>query len=270
MYQGKKHAGEYPAIISSSLFYKVQMVFDSKKHPKSTHRVYAYSEIIKCNDCGGFLSGTHKKGNTYYRCGKRKEPCNRLQKKYINEVDLEKNLIESFETIQINEKRWQMLRDYVYEMSESGKDKYLNEARKLANKISATEDDKLSYGKAVSDGRIGKPEYDKLKEDADARIKILRESQIKCENYVDELKSLMYSFLDNVKFITKRFKVATPENKREMIDIFCENLRWDGEKLHWNWKKPYFYLANSSKSASMLPRVDSDHEPTAYKMPSDF
>lgn len=252
VYRGEKYDGDYIPIVSTPLFYKVQMVFDSKKHPKSPHRDYAYTGIIKCGDCGRFLSGTHKKGHTYYRCDKRKKPCSHLQKKYVNEKNLEKDLVQAFETIEINEKRWQLLREYSFEMSESGKEKYLREARRITNKILAVEEEKKSYARAVADGRLDKEGYDKLKEDANEHIKILRESQVKCENYVDELKSLMFSFLDNVKFITKRFKVATPANKRDMVDIFCENLKWDGKKLRWDWKKPYFYLAKSSKNATML------------------
>jgi site-specific DNA recombinase len=258
VYRGERYDGSYPPIISSKLFYQVQSVFEGKKHPKSSHRDYAYTGIIKCTDCGRPLSGTHKKGNTYYRCDKRKEPCNHLHKQYVNEKDLEKDLVQCFESVEIDEKRWQLLREYVFEMSESDKGKYLGEARKIINKIQVVENEKITYAKAVAEGRLDKEAYDKLKEDANARINILRESQIKCENYVDELKSLMFSFLDNVKFITKRFKVATPVNKTEMVDIFCENLRWDGKKLRWDWKKPYFYLAKSSKSATWLGDRDSN------------
>lgn len=254
VYKGEKHAGDYPPIISSELFYRVQKLFDTRQHPKASHREYAYTGLIKCNNCGRFLSGTHKKGNTYYRCDKRIEPCKRLHKiNYINEKILEKDLVANFEAIEINEKRWQMLREYVFEVSEEDKGEYFRKAEELANEIHNEEENQKSYAKALIENKINKEMHEKLMVDSIEKVKVLRESQIKCENYVNELRSLMFSFLDNVKFITKRFKVASPANKKEMVDIFCENLRWDGKKLRWCWTKPYSYLAKPQNNSTWLP-----------------
>jgi len=63
----------------------------------------------------------------------------------------------------------------------------------------------------------------------------------------------MFGFLDNIKYITKRFKVASPANKREMFEIFCENLIWDGKNARWDWKKPYYHLAKISKKYNDAP-----------------
>jgi len=45
---------------------------------------------------------------------------------------------------------------------------------------------------------------------------------------------------------------SSPANKKEMVGILCENLKWGGEKLHWDWKKPYFYLAKPLKGSTWL------------------
>ena len=84
---------------------------------------------------------------------------------------------------------------------------------------------------------------------------------MKCENIVHELDELMYQFLDNIKHVTKRFKTSLPNNKREMIDIFCENLQWRDGKTYWDWKKPYFFLVKQPLCSTMLPRLDSNQEP---------
>ena len=78
-----------------------------------------------------------------------------------------------------------------------------------------------------------------------------------------ELEKLMDSFVDSLKSITSRLEISLPENKRELIDIFCENLRWNGEKLLWDWKKPYYIFINQPISSNVLPRVDSNHGPFA-------
>ena len=106
-------------------------------------------------------------------------------------------------------------------------------------------------------GDFNKIEYDRLMAHSNGELSRLRNTIIKSENIVHELESLMEKFLDNVKFVTKRLHMALPENKREIVDIFCENLLWKDGKLEWTWKKPYYFLSNRRKSSTVLPRWDS-------------
>ncbi|MBW7955445.1 hypothetical protein H3C66_01820 [Patescibacteria group bacterium] len=76
---------------------------------------------------------------------------------------------------------------------------------------------------------------------------------MKCENIASELDQLMYSFLDNIKYVTQRLRTALPGNKKEFVDIFCENLEWKDEKLRWDWKKPHYFVAKLPKKSMVLP-----------------
>jgi len=87
-----------------------------------------------------------------------------------------------------------------------------------------------------------------------AKLASLRNTMVKSENLLGELDQLMLQFLENVKYVTKRLEIALPLNKRELVSIFCENLIWDGEKVRFDWTKPYFILAKQPKSSNVLPR----------------
>jgi hypothetical protein len=52
-------------------------------------------------------------------------------------------------------------------------------------------------------------------EDSRQKVASLRKTIVKCENIANELDELMYSFLDNIKYVTQRLKTALPENKKE-------------------------------------------------------
>ena len=68
-YNGEELPGSYKPLISSELFYKVQEVLEGTAHPKQVGKnEYAYTGLIKCSVCGGNMSGTIRKGITYYRC----------------------------------------------------------------------------------------------------------------------------------------------------------------------------------------------------------
>lgn len=255
--------GEYERLIDSDLFYAVQAVIQNNKHPKESHIDYPYSnKLIACGLCGDWLSGTNKKGITYYRCAKRRLPCKNITPwPYVPEVELEKQLIKEFNQIEIDEQTWHVARDYVVELNQPQKFDLKRKVRDFTSQIGTEAQRRIDIGNKYIDSKISKREHDALLEDSHKNEAHLRKQLVKCENLVHELDELMYQFLDDIKYITKRLETSLPTNKREMVNIFCENLTWKEGKLRWDWKKPYYILAKQSKNPTVLPRVDSDHEP---------
>ncbi|MBU0569354.1 recombinase family protein [Patescibacteria group bacterium] len=247
-------AGEYEPIISNELHYQVQEVMEGRANPKSTHIDYAYSGLIKCGSCKGNLSGTHKKGITYYRCRKDKAPCKGKKLKYHREDEVEKFLLPAFESIEIDQKTWKASRDYVNELNQPEKIKTQRYIKELNAKVEVEENFQLSLGRKFTSGEFTKSDYHKLKTDSEAKIASCKNSIVKSENILHELNELMDKFLDDVRYVTRRLRVASALNKREMVEIFCENLIWKNGKLRIYWKKPYFMLANQAKSSTMLRR----------------
>ena len=68
----------------------------------------------------------------------------------------------------------------------------------------------------------------------------------------------MGHFLDNIKYITKRLRIVLPENTREFVDIFCENLMWKDKKLVWKWKKPYHFWIKDANGSDVQAHEDSN------------
>lgn len=260
-YGDDRIVGDYEALVSPELFYAVQEVFSENTHQIETHLDYAYSGLIKCGYCGEMLSGNNKKGHTYYRCGKRKSPCKENRMPYAREDTLENSLIDALENIEIDQETWQACREYVSEISQPEKLKVKKQIRELNDKISAEERMQIDIGRKYAQNDITKPERDRLMKDSYLKIASLKNTVNKCENLSHELDELMFQFLDNVKYVTKRLRIALPDNKRELISIFCENLVWQDKKLRWDWKNPYFLLTNQTKSSTMLPGQDSNLRP---------
>jgi site-specific DNA recombinase len=256
---GERIVGEYERLIETELFYRVQEIITDHEHPKTTHLDYAYSGLSKCGLCGGMLSGTHKKGITYYRCGKRRSPCKDIDRiTYVPEKKLEDSLMTAFERIEIDQNTWKEARDYVVEINQPQKLDIKKQIRMISEKISAEQNLQIDMGRRFSVGELVKADYNRLMEDSHRKESSYRNTIVKCENIIHELDELMYQFLDNIKHVTKRLRLALPENKREMVDIFCENLEWKDGKAQWDWKKPYFIIANRPKNTNVLPRLDSN------------
>ena len=62
----------------------------------------------------------------------------------------------------------------------------------------------------------------------------------------------MISFLESLKLVSSRFKSASPSNKRQIVETFCANFEWDGEKLSWDWKDPYHIVTNCKEKGNWL------------------
>jgi len=160
--------------------------------------------------------------------------------------------MNKLETIEIDEDTWRAARDYVIELNEPEKTKMKQQIIMLNERISAEERMQIELGRKFTRGEIIKSEYDKLLKDSYAKEASLRNTLVKCENIIHELTQLMYKFLDDIKYITNRLRKASAPNKREIVDIFCENLVWDYEKLRWDWKKPYYIMTNRKKNSTVL------------------
>lgn len=252
-YEEERIVGEYEPLITPELFYAVQDVLNGNSHPKDTHLDYAYSGIIRCGLCGDMLSGTNKKGITYYRCAKRKLPCKNIDRiTYITEKTLESQLLEALKRIEIDQETWQACKEYVGEMNKPERIKVEQQIRELGEQIAREENYQIQIGEKYVKGTLPKDEHDKLMKNSKLKVVSLKNTVLRCENISSELNELMYGFLDSVKYVTQRLKIALPENKRELVSIFCENLEWKDGKARWDWTKPYFILANQPKSSTVL------------------
>lgn len=67
------------------------MSSQGKKKRKRKHE-FAFSGLMKCRNCDCLITAEIQKGHHYYRCTKKKQPCN---EKYLRE----ENLVEQIKTI---------------------------------------------------------------------------------------------------------------------------------------------------------------------------
>ena len=253
-HDGERIVGEYVPLVSDDLFYDVQNVLFDKRHEKETSIDYAYSKMIKCEHCGGFLSGTHKKGITYYRCSKRKTPCKNMDKiSYIPEPKLEEQIIKMFASIEIDEQTWNKCYEYIVEVSQPEQQQIKQQLRQFREKFDAENTQQNNFGRRFGDEDLSKVDYDRLMEDSKKRQRHMERTIKKLEEIETELKSLMTTFIDSIHNITKELDIMLPENKRELVSVFCENLLWKEGKLEWLWKKPYYLFAKREKCSDVLP-----------------
>ena len=86
-YKGELHEASHPPLISKKLFARVQDVLEMKsKVVKQGVIKHTFAGLMKCPSCGCSITAEIQKGHTYYRCTKKRGPCD--SKKFLREEAL--------------------------------------------------------------------------------------------------------------------------------------------------------------------------------------
>ena len=86
--------GQHKPLISKELFDKCQEVMSKRgKVQEIRKHNFAFLGLLKCASCGASITAEIQKGHNYYRCTKKKGPCQ--EKHYLREEQLTEQ-IKSF------------------------------------------------------------------------------------------------------------------------------------------------------------------------------
>ena len=100
-FNGEVYEGKHPALISRDLFERVQRIRKNKGRGRYVkHNRFPFRGLITCYECGCAITSDEQKGHNYYRCGKRRGPCDL---KTIREESLAQLLRASIRRVSISD-----------------------------------------------------------------------------------------------------------------------------------------------------------------------
>ena len=255
----KKHYkdAKHPSLISTELFYRVQERMNRKLNGKYRKHDFFFHNI-KCGECGRSVVGEIQKGYTYYHCTRFKTNCS--QRKYISEVDLEKEVVTLFDRLEIKNER---LADWIRKaLKESHADEsvYHNNALAELNRqytlyqkrLDAIYDDKL-------DQKITEETYNK-------KFKEFTEAQEKIVESLERHRKANISYLElgiNIFELSQKGKEiyqtkAKPEEKRALMNFVFSNLLLKDKKLHSTYTNAFQLIAEKASSCAWRRGRDSN------------
>jgi site-specific DNA recombinase len=140
-YKGELHEASHPPLISKKLFARVQDVLEMKsKMVKQGVIKHAFAGLMKCSSCGCSITAEIQKGHTYYRCTKKRGPCD--SKKFLREEALLSQIDKAILKVHIDDET---------------KDKIINRLEELSleeSKASFSLSDELRHRLKNSDEKI--------------------------------------------------------------------------------------------------------------------
>ena len=259
----------YEQFISKELFEEANATLDGhrKKKFKYLGLEFDYRGLLVCSDCGCTITPERKfkklKGGTvqehkYYHCTQRRGKHNA---DWLTQEDLAVQFREIFSSITMPKEEAERIEQALKESHQS-KTKFnkvqlsecQNQYSLLQKRIEKTYD-------LFTDDSITQEEYDQNNQ----RYRQLQDGyrdKIQRLQRADEQYYLTSAYiLKLAKNADKLFEVANPEEKRQLINLVCQNLKLQGKKLLFELKTPFDTIAECSNRSLWLPGSDSNRRP---------
>ncbi len=248
LWRGKLYHGSHEPIISRQLWDKVQKTLDRFKKEtavsKNSGLFFTFKGLLVCGECGRTITAEKKtkpsgKEYTYYRCTKYKRDCSQAP---ISESDIDKQIAKSLEGLEMPQATIDSVTEALrqsFNLKQNTEDKTKAnleaEKNRLENRLSKLYEDKL-------DGNITKEfydqkfnEYSNLIKDLDGKISKYTLANI---DY--------YQFGSNILELANKaaflYKMANPQEKRELLGFLLSDSSLAGKKLILEYKKPFQFI----------------------------
>lgn len=299
VWKGEIYKGKQESIISRELFEKVQRYLRSKNTPKYGKHDYNFKGAFKCRECHGTITWEEKKGIMYGHCNHYRGCPKRHWHKEKDVLSIIGNIIDKFKVNSPRVREW--LRKALKETNSNDSEFYLGTVRELersrkiyTDRLSNAYIDKL-------DGKISEEEYEQLRAKFKKDLKELDSQIAEQTEAMQESTDLgvqIYEISQNGK---ESFCKLSPDKKRQLLKKVFKKLELDTDKVFYiltpgfksllalakrtNGSKieklmdrdnkifelydlgkvSKHYASSEPECSALLPREDSDLEPTAYK-----
>lgn len=296
---GNWYEGKHEPIVSKNNFKTVQKMLGNKGSPVRKSVNYKYSGLMRCAECGYSFSGDYKekyypKTNRvgeyfYYRCTK-KSKNHDCHQKPISEGNFEKQMKDMLSSIRPPQGFLDWAKKWIAELHKDNANFHQGVRRSLHSKKERIEKRLDSFIDMLADGDITSEKYNEKKKKLEEELRDINSIIKTNDKGSSDWRVEVENALDFADTARERFNSDDPEVKRYLINHLGENLvcnhkkiRMDIEKHffefteqeNWgekykDWREPQKYTEIMGKNPDLrpsnplwLPRVDSNHEPTA-------
>lgn len=246
--KNEEFEGKHKALISTSLFNQVQMVFKDRKRDKRLKHYYLFRRLIRCENCNYIMSGERQKGHVYYRCR-----INGCGTKTIREDTVELYIKNILKTIHLTKKETDVLTEFIAEYKNETKKVEVTALQTYNLQIKQLEVKEKRLLDAYLENTIEKKVYEERKKEILFDIRELKEAK-ETKNYS---KESIFTKIENIvelcKNPLKAYILAKKTEKREMIKTMMSNLTIDCRKALFTMVSPYNELTNRDFSLICSP-----------------
>jgi site-specific DNA recombinase len=241
---------QHEALVPKKLFTRVQTMIDRRGTGSQRSHLFAYTGLMKCDECDCGITAQIQRGHVYYNCTRNKGPCS--QKKYIREEIIEEQLKKVLTGLVIPpsflsfafDKTKKLHKQEVKTVDTQRKSierSYDEGKRRLDNLLQM----KLSP-KNVDGALLSEDEYIEQKKNIKDEMEKL-EAQLQDKkgtgtNWVDDCEG----FISTTQDFCRCFENGTLEEKKELFLLLCSNMTLKDGELAFSYAEPFESIAKFS------------------------
>ncbi len=234
------YLGKHEPMVTEEEFNRVQQLLGRKERPRSKNHEFAYTGLIKCEECGSPITAEEKYNRygshyIYYRCTKKRNPCSQ---RYIEVKELEKQILKTIEKISLPQsyidralkyldtldKEDDKLKENIYKSLE----KELKETEKNINNLTT-----MRIKDFIDDEEYLSQKSKLLKDKASLELKLKNGS--KSRDWL-ELSKKTFIFINRARYL---FTKGSLEQKRHILTSIGSNFSLKDKKLSIQLLKPF-------------------------------
>jgi len=241
----KKKNLEYPhcydTIVPDYLFKKVREIRENRTlsngKGKTNTKPFFYRNIIKCSVCGYTITPEEHRGKVSYRCT---QYGGDHGAKYVQEKVLDEQFKQAFERLTLPEKKAKKLLEDLRKVNDVNY--YIAEDTLSKLNVRKTEIKKMK-SHLYDDYASGKPGI--TSDFYEEKIKQYDNQTIEIEEKIQRVEKIENDFyitagyiIELTKHSSQLFELSEEDERRLLIKTVLLNIRWDGEKLLYDYNSP--------------------------------
>ncbi len=264
--EGVVYAGNHKAIISQTLYDRVQDVLHGRHHPKPKKHFYSARGFLSCASCGCSLTADTQKGYVYYYCTNGKRTCTE-HKAYMRSEVVDTLLSQMFLDLKFDAELIEIAYE-AYKEQNKGKLQYTETAKEsLTQELQMLDTRESTLTDGYASQIIPRDLYE-------AKMLAIRNQRVELKKQLttlEEKDGVSVATFERVKEIfldgnraADCYLKATDEEKRKILEKLLSNASVQNKNIvSYQYKSPYQILANTPKNASiptLLPDLDSNQD----------
>lgn len=248
---GEMFSGAHQPLIGKSLFDRVQRILTGKTNTRAIRHEFLFRRLLMCKHCGYSLIGERQKGHVYYRCH-----TNGCPTKAVREELVEDAILQQLDPLRFTETEWAYLAERVGHLRQNWMKELEDQTKVLKLKKGQLQDRLARLTDAFIDQLIEKSIYEERKAsllleraEVEEQLNALRGNQKPVPDRIAECLELANDAYSS-------YKVALPEDKRDLLKLVTSNCTVDGKIVVVTLSLPFEWIARREKFTNGVPQQD--------------
>lgn len=261
-------AGHAP-LISLDLFEAAQESFRKDNKPLY-HKVemFAYPNMIKCGECGYYITAEFKKNRyKYYHCTHTNNSCS--QRHYLLEEELTKQLLRAIERIAITDEHLEWIKEALKESLKDETEFHNEQVEETTARIHKLEEKLKQMYLDKLDGNIDNELWKEFKNSIQMDIGAIRINQHKHTranvSYMDYGVNILEACRKARLISSKLKKYKNLEEISEFLKEILDEITLKDGKISYKYKKPFDLFAKGLSCTKNWALRDSNSRPSRCK-----